>query len=73
MSAKKAPSIAETHVAADGIPRLGLSVQEAAMAAGLSLRFMWDEIKNGKVRTKRAGRRVIVTVAALNEYLNAKN
>lgn len=86
MSAKKVPSFqrggrAATSMAADRIgardkvaaPRLGLSVPEAAEAAGLSKRFMWDLVKNGKVRTRRIGKRVIVTVAALNEFLNAKN
>ena len=49
--------------------RMTLSVEEAAQAVGLSERYVWDLVKSGKLRTKRVGRRRIVTVDALQEFL----
>ena len=49
--------------------RMALSVEEAAQATGLSERYMWDLVKSGKLKTKRVGRRRIVTMPALEEFL----
>jgi excisionase family DNA binding protein len=49
--------------------RMALSVEEAAQAVGLSERYMWNLVRTGKLVTKRIGRRRIVTVDALREFL----
>ena len=51
------------------VERMAFSVEEAAQAASLSKRFMWNLVKSGQLRTKRLGRRRIVTRAALDEFL----
>jgi excisionase family DNA binding protein len=51
------------------VARLALSVEETAASAGLSERYVWDLVKSGALRTKRFGRRRLVPVAALEEFL----
>jgi excisionase family DNA binding protein len=60
---KKAPVVLNLE------SRMALSVEEAAQAASLSERYMWDLVKAGTLRTKRVGRRRIVPVDALKEFL----
>jgi excisionase family DNA binding protein len=51
------------------VARVALSVEEAAQAVGLSERYVWDLVKSGALRTKRVGRRRIVPVEALQEFM----
>jgi|CZKY01.1.fsa_nt_gi excisionase family DNA binding protein len=53
----------------DGVEKLTLGVAQGAAASGLSKRFLWDEIKAGRLRTVRIGRRVLIPVGALKEFL----
>jgi excisionase family DNA binding protein len=54
------------------VSRLAFKVGEAAESIGMSKRYLQDQIKAGNLRTKRVGRRVLVPVDALNEFLAAK-
>src|SRR5260370_32662172 len=48
---------------------LTIGVQQAATTSGLSLRYLRAQIKSGKLRTILCGRRVLVPVDALKEFL----
>jgi excisionase family DNA binding protein len=51
---------------------ISFSVKVAAEQCGLSERTIHAAIKNGALKVMRIGRRVLVTPAALNDYLNGK-
>lgn len=51
------------------VPTLALSVIDAAKAIGMSERKMRQLIASGQLRSKRCGRRVLVTVRALEDFL----
>jgi excisionase family DNA binding protein len=55
-----------------GLPRMPISfsVKVAAQQSGLSERTIHAAIKRGKLKVLRVGRRVLITPAALNEFLN---
>jgi excisionase family DNA binding protein len=48
------------------------SVKTAAEECALSERTIHAAIKQGRLKVMRVGRRVLVTPAALNDYLNGK-
>ena len=52
------------------IMRLGVSVPEAAIALGISVRSAWKLIASGQLRAKKLGRRTIVESAALRQFLD---
>ena len=49
------------------------SVKVAAEQCGLSERTIHAAIKDGRLKVMRVGRRVLITVAALEEYLHGKS
>jgi hypothetical protein len=51
------------------IEPVAVSVPRAAEAIDHSVRGTWDLIKTGRLGSKRAGRRVIVPVSAIHEYI----
>lgn len=51
---------------------ISFSVRVAAEQCGLSERTLHSAIKEGKLKAMRVGRRVLVSPAALNDYLNGK-
>ena len=53
------------------VPRLALSVPEAAQAIGVSEREVWRLIARGELPVVRIGRRTLVHVAALDSFLTA--
>jgi excisionase family DNA binding protein len=52
------------------IERIGVSVKEAATMLGLCERTVWKLINNNKIKTIRIGRRVIVSVQSLRDFVN---
>jgi excisionase family DNA binding protein len=53
------------------LPRLTYSIGEIAESLGVSEGFVRLEIQRGKLDTRRAGRRVLVTKASFDQYLDA--
>jgi excisionase family DNA binding protein len=48
-----------------------LSVQEAAKAAGVGRTLIFDEIRKGRLTARKAGRRTIITIDALDAWLKS--
>jgi excisionase family DNA binding protein len=53
--------------------RIAVSVQEGAKMLGISKPHFLPLIKEGKIRTIRIGRRVLVSVQSLREFVDGKN
>lgn len=53
------------------VPRLALSVPEAAAALGLSPRSVWQLIADGALPVRRVGKRVLVPTAELAAFIAA--
>ena len=51
---------------------VSFSVKVAAEECGLSERTIHNAIKDGRLPALRVGRRVLVTAAALQDFLNGK-
>ena len=51
------------------LEKLGFSIDEASEATGLSKPFLRGEIKNGKLKVTRFGRRVLILANDFSEYL----
>lgn len=51
--------------------RLALTIAETAEVCGLSVPFVRLEIRRGKLRALKLGRRVVVPIEALREWLAA--
>ncbi len=49
--------------------RIAYSIAELARGTGLSLSFLRLEIRRGRLRATRCGRRVLITVEELRRYL----
>ena len=50
--------------------RLGWSVKELANALGLSRSLLWEEVRSGRLRGRRVGkRRIVVLDQDLREWL----
>jgi excisionase family DNA binding protein len=46
-----------------------LSLEEAAICSCVSPRTLWDHVDQGKLKSVRLGRRRLIRLAALNEYM----
>ena len=55
-------------VLTDGALR-AVSVEKAAKSLGLGRTLTWQLVKAGKLRTVRAGNRVLVPLAAIDDFL----
>jgi excisionase family DNA binding protein len=53
------------------VPALLYRVDEAAVALRLSRSVLYELIRTGQLRTVKAGRRRLVPVAALDEYVDS--
>lgn len=53
------------------IEPLAVSVPRAAEAINHSVRGTWSLIKTGRLEAKRAGRRVVVPLSAIREYIDS--
>lgn len=53
--------------------RIALSIEEAASLLGLGRTAAYEAARRGQIPTRRLGRRVIVPVPALLEWLGATN
>lgn len=51
--------------------RLALSIAEISEACGVSVPFVRLEIRRGKLRALKLGRRLVVPIEALREWLDA--
>jgi len=51
--------------------RLCLSVAETARAVGISKPVVWEAIARGRLKVARSGRRVLVPVTAIQEWLRS--
>jgi excisionase family DNA binding protein len=51
---------------------LSVSVNRAAVMVGVSRRFLYDEIKLGRLRSGKAGRRRLIEVVDLRAWLRAR-
>ena len=54
-----------------GVPVVLLSVDEASRALRLSRSMLYELIRSGRLRTVKQGRRRLVPVVALTEYVDA--
>jgi excisionase family DNA binding protein len=53
------------------VPAMLYGVDEAANALRLSRSVLYELIRSGRLRTVKAGRRRLVPVAALDEYVDS--
>jgi excisionase family DNA binding protein len=51
------------------IERAAVSVEAAAVLLSVSRSFAWRMVNDGTIRTVRAGKRVLVPVSAINDFL----
>ena len=54
-------------------PRISVSIQEGAKMLGISKPHFLPLIKQGKIRTVQIGRRILVSVQSLHEFVDGKN
>jgi hypothetical protein len=52
---------------------LANSVRRTAKMIGVSDRHLWQEIKAGKLKTVRSGKRVLITLESARAYLGLNN
>ena len=57
------------HPATMETERRALSVDEAALQLGVGRSLAWKLVNEGRLRSIRAGHRVLIPVAALTEFL----
>ena len=56
----------------ESIERVSVSIQEAAKMLGISKPHFLPLIKGGKIRTVTVGRRILVSVQSLREFVDGK-
>jgi excisionase family DNA binding protein len=56
----------------DNADCLSVSVNKAAVMVGVSRRFLYDEIKLGRLRSGKAGRRRLIEVVDLRAWLRSR-
>jgi len=52
------------------LPALAYSIQDAALFAGVSVRYLFQEIQAGRLVSKKAGRRRLIPAAALKSWID---
>ena len=57
----------------ESIERISVSIQDAAKMLGISKPHFLPLIKEGKIRTVTVGRRILVSVQSLREFVDGKN
>jgi excisionase family DNA binding protein len=56
----------------ENVERLGVSIQEAAKMLGISKPHFYPLIREGKVRTVSIGKRIVVSVQSLRDFIDGK-
>ena len=56
----------------ENIERIGVSIQDAAKMLGISKPHFYPLVKEGKVRTVQIGRRILVSVQSLRDFIDGK-
>jgi excisionase family DNA binding protein len=56
----------------EDIRPIGVSIPQAAKMLGVSKKTFYPLIKEGKIRTVKIGRRVLVSVQSLHEFVDGK-
>jgi len=56
----------------ESIERISVSIQDAAKMLGISKPHFLPLIKEGKIRTVTVGRRILVSVQSLREFVDGK-
>ncbi len=59
-----------TNRKGDNEPKLSYGPVSAASIAGIGLTKLYEEIKAGRLKAKKFGKRTLVTAAALEDWLN---
>ena len=52
------------------VQRIAYSVHEAAEAVGIGLTKLREEIASGNLRARKLGKRTMITIAELNQWLD---
>jgi len=65
MNILKSSHLASNHRA----DRMAFSITELSQALGLSEAFIRREIRRGRLHGKHAGRRILISTAAIDAYL----
>jgi excisionase family DNA binding protein len=60
-----------TATPAPTLTRVSYGIEEAATVMGLSTRTVYRLVWSGELRALRSGRRVLIPVAAIDDYLGA--
>lgn len=55
-----------------GIEKMALTPEELAGALGVSLSTAYNLIRTGRIRFTRVGKRILVPISAVEEFLNGK-
>jgi len=58
------------HKRTETFERIGVSIQEAAKMLGISKPHFLPLVKEGKIRTVQIGRRVLVSVQSLRDFVD---
>jgi excisionase family DNA binding protein len=56
----------------ESIPPIGVSISQAAKLLNIGKPLMYNLIKTGKIRATKLGKRVIVSVQSLREFIDGK-
>jgi excisionase family DNA binding protein len=72
ISARTLPEKPKKERSEKAIPRIAVSVQEAAKMLGISKPHFYPLIKGGKIRTVNIGRRILVSVQSLRDFVDGK-
>ena len=54
----------------ENIERIGVSIQDAAKMLGISKPHFYPLVKEGKIRTVKIGRRTLVSVQSLRDFVD---
>jgi hypothetical protein len=55
---------------AESIERIGVNARIASEMIGVSVRTIWNLANQGKIRTKRIGKRVVFSVQSLRDFID---
>jgi excisionase family DNA binding protein len=59
----------DTHMSTD-ITKVALSVTEFCKAAGIGRSFFYEEVKTGRIKVVKAGRRTLIPISELAAWLS---
>jgi excisionase family DNA binding protein len=59
----------DTHAGSGGVPKLALSVEQAAQACDLGKTTLYQLLASGQLKSRKIGRRRLILFSDLNECL----